>query len=89
MNWRQLYATVQTQFVLFFISGTAATFWAFVAAEICRIAFGFEENKAQMLIGVPLFVALLLWLVQALPDTLRRLSMSRDQPEKFGPWYQD
>jgi hypothetical protein len=86
MNWRRLYAAFQIYLVVGGAAVVGATFWAMVIAGICRFAFELDENAAVLFIFIPLFLALAIYLVKALPKPLRRAGMLSDEPERFGPW---
>ncbi|WP_153076406.1 hypothetical protein [Paraburkholderia bonniea] len=89
MNWRRLYATVEIYLTLGLFSLFGAGCWAFVIAGILRLTFQIDENKAILLIGLPLFIVLTIWFIRLLPKHLRKAGILSDEPEKFGPWFKD
>ncbi|WJF90030.1 hypothetical protein QS306_13155 [Paraburkholderia bonniea] len=89
MNRRRLYATIQRGMVIGGAALGGAGCWAFVIAGILRLTFQIDENKAILLIGLPLFTVLTIWFIRLLPKHLRKAGILSDEPEKCGPWFKD
>lgn len=87
MNWRRLYAILEICGTVSLFSFVGAGFWSFIVAGLCRTAFRLDDNKVMLLIGLPLFIVMTIWLIRVLPKHLRKGGMLSDELKKFGPWF--
>lgn len=74
MNWKRLYATLQIWFTVCLASLFGAGCWSFLIAGLCRLAFKLGENESMLLIGVPLFLMLFLFLRSIFRSHYERLA---------------
>jgi len=87
MNWRRFYATFQIWFTVGLSSAFGAGCYAVVIIGICRKVLGVSDVIAVFGVGLPSFIALMLFLIRLLPTPLRRAGMLSDDPITFGPWF--
>lgn len=87
MNWRRLYAVIQTIGVVGGISIGGAGFYAVIVIGLCRRMIGLSDNVSVFAVGVPTFIVLLIVFVKYLPSRLHKAGMLSDEPERFGPWF--
>lgn len=87
VNWRRLYATLQTLLVVALASVVSSAFYAIIAIGVFRKIFGFSDGDALLYVGVPIFVALALICFKKLPKHLRKAGVLSDGSESFGPWF--
>lgn len=89
MNWKRLYAAVQTTCVVWGSAISAGIILAMLATGLCRYVFNFEEKPAMLFVFLPVFLVLTTYWIKKLPDRLRKAGMLSDEPERFGPWFKD
>lgn len=87
MNWRRAYAVFQIWFVICLTSALGAGCYTVVVIGVCRKLIGLSDNVAVFAIGLPFFLVLLLVFIKLLPTSLRKAGMLSDDPELFGPWF--
>jgi len=89
MNWKRLYATVQTVCVVWGSAVGAGIIVATLATGLCRYVLNLDEKPAMLFVFCPLFLALVAYWVRTLPLRLRKAGMISDEPERFGPWFKN
>lgn len=87
MNWKRLYATVQTAFTVCAAALLAAIFWGMLITGAMRFVFKLDENPAMLFVFCPSALLIFSVCVRKLPPSLRKTGMLSDEPESFGPWF--
>jgi len=87
MNWRRLYATFQNGAVICMVFSMSAGFWSFIVAAWCFKVFGLNEATAMLMIGAPIFLAMIVYAAINVPELMRTAGLIGEKPETFGPWF--